>query len=157
MANSVNLTASLLDRLLDDDPSQIRESEQQRIVSERKVLNSVVRDIENLLNTRCSPIEIPKAFTGLNASLIGYGIRDFSVENPETSIVRQKLCKEIESAIQRYEPRLKKTAVRLDRKGKKKGQLYFIITGILVVDPLNEPVSFDTFFDVGRSRYIISN
>lgn len=157
MTNSVNLTASLLDRLLDDDPLQIRESEQQRVVSEQKIINSVIRDIENLLNTRCSPIEIPKAFTILNASLIGYGIRDFSVENPETSIVRQKLCKEIESAIERYEPRLKRTAVRLDRKGKKKGQLYFIITGILVVDPLNEPVSFDTFFDVGRSRYIISN
>jgi type VI secretion system protein ImpF len=157
MADSVNLTASLLDRLLDDDPSQTRESEQQRIVSEQTIINSVIRDIENLLNTRCSPIDIPKSFTSLSASLIGYGIRDFSVENPETSIVRQKLCKEIESAIQRYEPRLKKAAVRLDRRGKKKGRLYFIITGMLVVDPLNEPVSFDTFFDVGRNRYIISN
>lgn len=157
MTDSVNLTASLLDRLLDEDPSQTRESEQQRIVSEQAIINSVIRDIENLLNTRCSPIEIPKSFTNLNASLIGYGIRDFSVENPETSIVRQKLCKEIESAIQRYEPRLKKAAVRLDQRGKKKEQLYFIITGMLVVDPLNEPVSFDTFFDVGRNRYIIAN
>ena len=156
MTDSANLTLSLLDRLRDEDPKVTLESEQHRTVSERQVLDSVIRDIENLLNTRSSPIDIPTAFQYLKSSLAGYGIKDFSVENPDTSQVRQKLCKEIETAIHRFEPRLQKPVVRLEREGKEKGQLFFRITGVLVVEPIKEPVSFDTFFDVGRGRYMIA-
>jgi type VI secretion system protein ImpF len=34
--------------------------------------------------------------------------------------------------------------------------LGFRITGILVVDPITEPVTFDTYFDVIKGEYVIS-
>ncbi len=156
MDDQANLNASLLDRLLDDDPKVTREPAQFRALSERQIFHSVIRDIENLLNTRCSPIDIPVPFKELKRSLIRYGIRDFSVENPETSIVRQKLCKEIETAISVFEPRLKKPVVRIEQGDNKKRKLFFRISGILVMDPISEPVSFDTYFDLNRSQYVIS-
>ncbi|WDP92876.1 MAG: type VI secretion system baseplate subunit TssE [Desulfobacter sp.] len=156
MTNQVNLTASLLDRLLDNDPKSGREPAQFRVISEKQILDAVVRDIENLLNTRCSPIRIPVAFTHLRKSVIRYGIRDFSTENPETSLARQKLCKEIEAAISIFEPRLKRPVVRLETEAQKNRRVYFRISGILVIEPLSEPVSFDTFFDLNRGRYVIS-
>lgn len=156
MKDHVNLTASLLDRLLDSDPKQSSEPAQYRVISERQILDSVFRDIENLLNTRCSPIELPASFHTLKGSLIRYGLTDSSVENPESTLVRQKLCMEIEKAIAHFEPRLKKPVVRIETHAGKKRQLFFRISGILAVEPLAEPVSFDTFFDLNRGRYAIS-
>ena len=156
MDDQVNLSASILDRLLDDDPKVSQEPSQYRVMSEKQILNSVIRDIENLLNTRCSPIEIPVPFKELKKSLIRYGISDFSVENPGTSLVRQKLCNEIETALSVFEPRLKKPMVRVERETQKTRKLFFRISGILVMEPLAEPVSFDTFFDLNRGQYVIS-
>ena len=156
MDDQVNLNASILDRLLDDDPKVSQEPSRQRIMSEKQILNSVIRDIENLLNTRCSPIDIPVPFKTLKNSLIRYGISDFSVENPGTSQVRQKLCREIETALSVFEPRLKQPMVRVERETQKTRKLFFRISGILVMEPLSEPVSFDTFFDLNRGQYVIS-
>ena len=156
MKDHFNLTASILDRLLDSDPKLSSEPAQYRVVSERQILDSIVRDIENLLNTRCSPIVLPAAFKSLKGSLIRYGLKDSSVENPESTLVRQKLCMEIEKAISFFEPRLKKPIVRIESQAGKKRELFFRISGILAVEPLAEPVSFDTFFDLNRGRYVIS-
>jgi len=156
MNDQFNLTASILDRLVDMEPSLSSESAQYRVVSERQILDSVFRDIENLLNTRCSPIELPAAANRLKGSLIWYGLKDSTVENPESGLVRQKLCKEIEKTISLFEPRLKKPVVRVEARAGKKRELFFRISGVLVVEPLAEPVSFDTFFDINRGRYVIT-
>jgi type VI secretion system protein ImpF len=151
-----NLTASILDRLLDLEPKLATEPAQYRLISEREILDSVVRDIENLLNTRCSPVYIPSAFDSLNRSIMRYGLRDSSMDNPESALVRQALCREMEKAISVFEPRLKKTIVRVEVREVKKRQLVFRISGVLVVKPLEAPVSFDTFFDLNRGQYVIS-
>ena len=139
------------------EPELRSESAQYRVVSEGQILASVFRDLENLLNTRCSPIELPDGFTMLKGSLIRYGLKDSTAENPESALVRQKLCREIEKTISLFEPRLKKPVVRIETRGGKKRELFFRISGILVVEPLAEPVSFDTFFDINRGQYVISN
>jgi type VI secretion system protein ImpF len=156
MNDHFNLTASILDRLLDMEPELSSESAQYRVVSEGQILDSVFRDLENLLNTRCSPIELPAAFTMLKGSLIRYGLKDSTAENPESALVRQTLCKEIEKTISLFEPRLKKPVVRVETRGGKKRELFFRISGMLIVEPLAEPVSFDTFFDINRGQYVIS-
>ncbi len=137
------------------EPKLSSESAQYRVVSERQILGSVIRDIENLLNTRCSPVELPDAFSRLATSLIRYGVRDFTAENSESSLVKQKLSKEIEKTITIFEPRLKKPIVRLENNGSKIRQVFFRISGILVVETLDEPVSFDTFFDLNKGQYVI--
>ncbi len=138
------------------EPTLMSESAQYRVVSEQQILDSVFRDLENLLNTRCSPIELPAAFKRLKGSLIRYGLKDSTTKNPENSLVRQNLCKEIEKTISLFEPRLKKPVVRVETRSGKKRELFFRISGILVVEPLAEPVSFDTFFDINQGQYVIS-
>jgi len=155
MNDPFNLTASILDRLIDMEPGQSNESARYQVISEQQILDSVVRDIENLLNTRCSPVEIPDSFGAARESFLLYGLRDFTVENPESSFVRQKLCREIEKIISIFEPRLKKTIVRVESQAGQKRQLFFRIAGILMVEPLAEPVSFDTVFDLNRGQYVI--
>ncbi len=151
-----NITASILDRLLDTDPEQNPESAVYHMVSKRHVLDSVVRDIENLLNTRCSPIVIPDTLNYLKSSLIRYGLKDFTVENPENALIRQKICMDMKKALSAFEPRLKKIIVRVESQSRIKRQLSFRIAGILMMDSLAEPVSFDTVFDINRGRYMIS-
>lgn len=156
MNNPVNLRASLLDRLLDFPDKQAPGSDWYYIVSKRQILESVIRDLENLLNTRCSPIELPGSFKQLKESLIRYGLGDFTTENPESSLVRQKLCMEIEKSIAMFEPRLKKVIVRIEKGNHKARRLFFRISGVLAMEPLEEPVAFDTFFDLNRRQYIIA-
>jgi type VI secretion system protein ImpF len=156
MNDAFNLTSSILDRLVDMEPENRSEPAQYRVVSERRILNQVFRDIENLLNTRCSPIDIPVSFKRLKGSLIRYGLTDSTAKNPESSRVRKELCKEIEKTIALFEPRLKNPIVRIETRVGKKRELSFRISGVLVVEPLAEPVSFDTFFDINQSRYVIS-
>jgi type VI secretion system protein ImpF len=155
MNDPFNLTASILDRLLDMEPGQSNESARYRVVSEQQILNSVIRDIENLLNTRCNPIMVPDSLTRTKESLFLYGLKDFTVDNPESSFIRQKLCREIEKIISIFEPRLKKTIVRVESQEGRKRQLFFRISGTLMVEPLAEPVSFDTVFDLNRGQYVI--
>ena len=156
MNDEFNLTASILDRLLDNEPGLSSESDQYRVVSEQQILDCVFRDLENLLNTRCSQIKLPASFNRLKGSLICYGLKDSTAKNPESTLVRQTLCKEIEKTISLFEPRLKKPVVRVETRSGRKRELFFRISGILVVEPLAEPVSFDTFFDINRGQNIIS-
>jgi len=44
--------ASLLDRLIDEDPENSREPAQQRLHNARQIKALVIRDLENLLNSR---------------------------------------------------------------------------------------------------------
>ncbi len=156
MNDPSNIAPSILDRLLDAEPGQNLEPAGYRMVSKRQILNHVIKDIENLLNTRCSPIVLPDTFNNLRKSLLRYGLKDFTVENPDNSLIRQKICMDIKKALSVFEPRLKKIIVRAESHSKIKRQLSFRIAGILMMDSLAEPVSFDTVFDINRGRYIIS-
>jgi hypothetical protein len=71
--------ASLLDRLIDEDPGSSGESDQHRLLNARQVKAFVVRDLENLLNSR-RPRNCRFSFTGTE-SFGGYGLKDFTAEN----------------------------------------------------------------------------
>jgi type VI secretion system protein ImpF len=70
--------------------------------------------------------------------------------------VRQQLRQDVERTISRFEPRLKNVTVHLETPTEKERNLRFRISGLLVVEPVAQPVSFDTYFDVNRSQYVIS-
>lgn len=147
--------ASVLDRLLDDDPSNSRESAQFRAVDFRQIMASVRRDLENLLNTRRYIFTPPASYSEVGSSLLVYGLPDFSSRNPTQVSVVDQLRLEIVKTIARFESRLKNVNVIVDASGNTR-DLRFRITAVLVVDPISEPVVFDTSFDLNRSRYSIS-
>ena len=150
------LTPSLLDRLIDLEPNVPHEPARYRFHSVSQIKSSVVRDLENLLNTRRNILRPTAAYHEVSSSLFTYGLSDFTAENPKSPAVRQKIRLELEKAIARFEPRLRNVTVRVETQGENKRSLRFRISALLVVDPVSEPVSFDTYFDVNRSEYRIS-
>jgi type VI secretion system protein ImpF len=71
-------------------------------------------------------------------------------------MVRQQLRQQIERTISRFEPRLKNVKVNFEISMQNERTLGFRIAGLLVVDPVTEPVTFDTYFDVIKGEYVIS-
>lgn len=150
-----NLQASVLDRLIDDEPEVSFEPVQFRLLNMRQVKARVIRDLESLLNTRRIIEPPPPEFSELNRSVFVYGIKDYTSLSPRSATVRKVLRQEIERAIARFEPRLRNVKVQLepDQKGH---SLRFRISAMLVIEPEKEPVQFDTFFDINRSEYVIT-
>lgn len=151
-----NIQVSLLDRLVDDDPKAPHEPVQFRLTDFRHIKALVTRDLERLLNTRCGLKISPKHYPETNRSVLYYGLRDYSAESPNSSDTRNRIVKDIEKTIQCFEPRLKNIKVRIDEDIEDHRGLAFRITGLLVVDPIREPVAFDTYYDGSRKEYVIS-
>ena len=154
--NQQNLKASILDRLVDDEPGISHESVQNRLVSIGQIKASVIRDLENLLNTKRQIMLPPVAYKEVNNSLFVYGLGDFTSQNPASPWVRQQLRLDIEKTVARFEPRLQNVTVHVETVTRKDRSLRFRITALLVVEPVTEPVSFDTYFDLSRREYVIS-
>jgi type VI secretion system protein ImpF len=153
--NSDNFQASILDKLIDNEPQNPSESVASRMVSLSDIETSVIRDIENLLNTRRT-IHIPPAtLNEVNKSLYMYGLHDFTAENPSSSLVVQNLRREISHTLALFEPRLKRVVVHIE-KSENSRDLHFRIAGILVIYPISEPVVFDICLDPNRGDYLIS-
>ena len=154
--NRQNIQASILDRLIDLEPGVSREPVQYRLLTIGRAKASVVRDLENLLNTKRSVLAPPAAYREVNNSVFVYGLQDFTSQNPRSPMVRQQLRQQIERIISRFEPRLKNVKVNLEMAAQNERNLRFRITALLVADPVSEPVTFDTYFDVSRGEYVIS-
>lgn len=137
------------------EPRVPDEPAQQRLVDIWRVKAMVIRDIENLLNTRRRILSVPVAYKEVNHSVLMYGLSDFTSENPQSPSVRQRLRQDIEKTISRFEPRLKNVTVRLEDDMVRGRSLRFRITGLLVLESEAEPVSFDTYFDNNRGEYVI--
>jgi len=154
--NQQNIRTSILDRLIDLEPGVSHEPVQQRTFDLRQIKAAVVRDLENLLNTRRHILAPPAALTEVNNSLLVYGLGDFTSQNPRSPSVKQQLRQDIEKTLSRFEPRLRNVSVQFEAPHPNERNLRFRIIGMLVVDPIREPVTFDTLFDINRSQVTIS-
>ena len=108
---------------------------------------TVCRAIEWLLNTK-RPLDMElDGFPEALQSNLNYGIPDFSQFSAASGVDCGQLCKLIEQALRTFEPRLEPRSIRVDylETDKLTGlQAQFRIRAILHVDPVREPVSFDT-------------
>jgi type VI secretion system protein ImpF len=150
-----NIRASLLDRLIDQEPEVSFEPVQYRLLDMRQIKALVIRDLENLLNTRLTIYQPPAEFTEINRSVLVYGLKDFTSQSTKSTTLRKTLRQDIERTVARFEPRLRNVKIHLeaDQRG---NSLRFRINALLVMEPETEPVQFDTVFDINRSEYVIS-
>lgn len=136
---------SLLDRLIDEDPSRQLESVKPMggVLSDIKA--SMRRDLENLLNTRIfRQISIEK-FDQLEVSLLNYGVRDFSHVQFDSEDERQKFAWSIRRTIEAFEPRFRHITVELEPYGEDfQRTLYLKISATLLVEPDPVPLIFDS-------------
>lgn len=128
------LQMSLLDRLAEGDDSR---------PTLALIRQAVRRDLECLLNARRSWLDLDGR--ELQTSVLGYGLPDFTVMDLSTDDGRQWLCDEVRDTINRFEPRLTRVQVTLrDGDTPLERQLRLRIDAVLLVDPVPEPVAFDS-------------
>ena len=150
-----NIQASILDRLIDLEPQLSRESAQYRLLNFSQIKAAVSRDLENLLNTKSQIMPVPAAYKEVNDSVFVYGLSDFTSHNPKSPSVRQVLRQNIEKTIVKFEPRLRNVTVQIEAPNDEVRTIRLRITALLVLDPVAEPVTFDTYFDINKGEYTI--
>jgi type VI secretion system protein ImpF len=100
------LQPSLLDRLSDDDPSNSQESREQRVLSVRRLRQSVLRDIAGLLNAvSLESVQSLENYPEVAKSVINFGIPDLSghtISADDIGLIEKKIRK----AIADFEPRI---------------------------------------------------
>jgi type VI secretion system protein ImpF len=140
---------SVLDRLLDDAPDQSRDAPASREELMRRVLAAVRRDLEWLLGTRLTWVDDELAASAqASRSIATFGLQDFSHENIGNQDAQQRLRRAIEEAIVVFEPRLGRVRVTCETGEQHKRALRFRIEAILQVEPIREPVAFDTLMEL---------
>jgi len=156
--------ALLFDRLVDLYPEADEGERPFRILNREQLKASVRRELERLLNTRCS---LPLHELGeVERSVVNYGIPDFSSLSAHNADDRALIASIIGQTISAFEPRLTHFRVEVgpsdDRESAAikrtncehdifemseprpggEGRLRVSIDALMVVDLFNEPVSF---------------
>ncbi|THB68068.1 MAG: type VI secretion system baseplate subunit TssE [Gammaproteobacteria bacterium] len=142
------LVPSVLDRLIDDEPHNTKESFRSQTQILREMKNSVRRDLENLLNTHIYWYKVPEHYTELDVSLVNYGLPDFSSASMSSQDSRLRFCKKIQETIMKFEPRFKRVNVDLLNNSEPLDRtLRLRIDALLDVDPEPEPIIFDSVME----------
>ncbi|MFT6388058.1 MAG: type VI secretion system protein ImpF [Cellvibrionaceae bacterium] len=140
-----NLRASILDRLIDNEPQLKTEAEQSKHQQLKNLRNSVRRDLENLLNTRYRIVEPAGEFQQLENSLLNYGLPDLATVNITDIEKKKNFTRSLEKILKNFEPRFKSVNVRyLDNQEATDHTLRFRIDATLYADPAPEAVVFDS-------------
>ena len=138
------LVASMLDRLIDDNPGggDGPRSETQVL---RELKQSLRRDLENLLNTRQRAVSFPNDLEELEASLVNYGIPDVIGSGLAGGEARAEFLRTVEAIVRQFEPRFRRVeATLLQNADPLDRTLRFRINAELDADPAPEPVTFDS-------------
>lgn len=149
---------SLLEKLFDDEPRATAASGVFKSISLEQYKESVARDLEGLLNSRAAFSEdVLKRFPNCQRSLVTYGLCDFSTMSLANAYDRAQICRSLELAIARHEPRLHHVRVQLESNSRSSvGGLHFAIHGLLDIHPAREPVSFDALLQPSTLQYSVS-
>jgi type VI secretion system protein ImpF len=145
----------LLDKLMPDSLSSFGVTVAKLTMDDLK--DSVARDLEALLNTRTLITEeLLKQFPECSRSILTYGLNDFAGLSLASTDDRAFICRALEAAIAKHEPRLRSVKASLELHGASINRLNFAISALLVVHPAKEPVSFDAVLQPSSLHYSIS-
>ena len=139
------LTPSILDRLLDFDPSRKVEAAISRSQVIKELRESVRRDLEFLLNTRKRCVEDISQWDELEYTVLNYGIPDATGVNIGAEDAREEFAKIIEKTVIKYEPRFKSVTITVLNDANSIDRTFrFRIDALLKVEPAVKPVVFDS-------------
>lgn len=104
---TIEVSGSLLDKLVPREDTRGRSSAD-------SIEESIIRDLQMLLNTRREEFLVPPEFEQTATSSVNFGIPDLSkCGSLRLGPEQTKLCRWIEDAIRNFEPRLGNVAVRV--------------------------------------------
>lgn len=146
--------ALLFERLVDEDHHTPSEARPFRIYGVEALRESVGRELMRLLNTRCP--RIGGMVDEADRTILDYGIPSFSHVSTGSDTETRQLAQILEQAIKFYEPRLRQVRVTIDASTTSKITTTGTIEAMLVVDNVNEPVSFPLVLTPKRSEIIVT-
>ncbi len=141
------LTPSMLDRLVDPDSGGTQARAGYGI---EQVIGSVRRDLEDLLNTHRSIINLPDEFPEILKSPVGFGIPDFGSLSTTTRKQQDAIGTMVEEIIARFEPRLRDVHVHVVDDGQNLSHhlsVRFQIEARLKIEPYPD-ISFETVMEL---------
>ena len=134
MGGGTRIRASLLDRLVGLG------SPQPHLQRSSELSESVRRDLEHLLSTRCRVSERVRLERG--RSVLDYGMQDIS----HLSTTSQDDCLEaaaaVREAVEACEPRLRQVRVEVTSHPERVGAFQVMLRANLIAEEIEEPVSF---------------
>lgn len=154
---------SLLDRLAQDEDETRRKpsggSQPMRTFETDKAryIQSVNRDLEMLLNTRRTIVDVPERFEQLRDSVFTFGLPDVSGVAVNTPSGRERLRFALAEAIERHEPRLMNVRVHETSQDAPIFGVRFSIEAVLCLDVGTIDVSFDTVLQTGSGTYEVTD
>lgn len=142
----MGLMPSLLDRLIDPESGG---TAWRRGYGIEQMMDSVRRDLEELMNTRQSNTGMSEEFVETKRSVIAYGLPDLTSLDASTPQQREDIGRVIETVVAMFEPRLKDIRANMIDSGEKSKdrRVRFHIDAKLRVDPAPE-VAFDTILEL---------
>lgn len=151
------LEPCLLSRLTDDEPGKKKEGRDHRVISLRKYKAAVLRDIENLLNSRAKPLDDEiYDFPEAARSVLNYGLRDLCGLNI-SDVRKGQIESQVKDALALFEPRIRRETLSVQLKTSlKTGKLRSIaleIEGQLWPKSISDRLFVKTEMDVETGHY----
>jgi len=157
LTSKEHLQPSLLDRLTDLNPAGKTDTFEERVMSFRRLRESVIRDLEWLLNT--GRLEISMELDGypdVRKSVLNYGIPDISGMSA-VSKDRMSIEQDIRQAILDFEPRIipgtLKVGIAMDDTEMSESTMSLEIQGELWWQPLPERFYLKAMLDPELGRF----
>ncbi len=148
------LLPSILDRLRDPDSAG---TSWRRGYGLEQMMDAVQRDLQDLLETRQTPLGLPEECSELQNSILNFGFPDLTSFNAVTPQLREEIGRLLETVINTFEPRLKDVRAFLIESGDPMDRtLRFRMEACLSVDP-SPPVAFDTILELTTGHYTIKS
>ncbi|GAA6171771.1 type VI secretion system baseplate subunit TssE [Colwellia sp. KU-HH00111] len=145
ITNQQLIQASILDRLIDESPSDPDPKEANKGLNLKQLRANVRRDLENLLNSKIQWLSWPENFQELDTSLLNYGLHDFSSMTVASLEGRQLLCQQVADTIKRFEPRFIEVDVEAINNEQPLDRVMRLrINALLYADPEPEYITFDS-------------
>jgi type VI secretion system protein ImpF len=159
LISSENLQPSLIDRLTDNRPDKQQESRDERTLDFRRLKQSVVRDLEWLLNSgSLSPAEDLSDFPEISRSVLNYGVSGL-VGSHVSGVEPEMVVKMLRQAVIDFEPRILPATLSIriieSEDSNSMNNLAFEIEGQLWAHPLPEHLHVRTTMDLELGTFEI--
>jgi type VI secretion system protein ImpF len=152
----VIVTLSLLDRLIDAEPESSKEGQLGSWEQRRQFRNSLCRDLTALLNTRRAERDFDPVYEQATASLLSFGIIDFTAYNLKAQIDQDCVRRSIERSIRQFEPRLTGVTVSVEHFDPLRPVVRFQVSAMLRAEPAADALLFDVTLHRESRRIAVS-
>lgn len=122
-----------------------------------EIRESVALDLEALLNTRCTvDADLLDVFPRVRESVLAFGMPDYSSMSLVKPEDRADICRALEMAIGRHEPRLQQVRVELAPESRESKRLCFRIQAVLALSELRESINFNAMLHPITQQYDVA-